>query len=429
VGRDNSRPISVGIVGTGYFGSGLLRRLALLDGFAPRVAANRTLERALAAFQRSGIDQHDVVITDDEQVAESAVQAGRYVATTDLLLPSALSGIDVIAEATGDLLVGARVALTALNAGKHVVAANSDVQATIGPMLKVIADRAGVVYTDIDGDEPGLLKGLVDNCGDMGLEVVVAANGKGVLKRHATPQTQAAYAAEYGIQPWLATAAADGTKLNFEMTVVANAIGFVPGKRGMYGPVVDVRRTMEEYHELGLLDGGHYVDYVLGARGVFVIVRSDDPVTQSDFNYLKLGDGPFYLLHRPEVLVHYAAPFSIRRAMKGQATVTPLGAPVAETVAVAKRDLEPGQRLDGVGGFDTYGQIVRADEANRDQLLPIGLAQYTRTRRRLRKDEPIPYCDVVVEDNNLAIELRRKQDEMFAPHDAESVIPFDPAMA
>lgn len=402
-------------MGTGYFGSGLLRRLAVVDGFAPRVAANRTLERALAALRSAGIDLHDVVVTDDVGVAESAIQAGRYVATTDLQLPSELTSIDVIAEATGDLLTGASVALRALEAGKHVVAANSDVQATVGPMLKVFADKAGVVYSDIEGDEPGLLKRLVDYCDDMGLEVVVAVNGKGVLKRYATPETQAAYAAEYGIQPWLATAAADGTKLNFEMTVVANATGFVPATPGMHGPVTDLQHLVRDYQKLNLLDGGHYVDFMLGGRGVFVIVHSDDPGIQSDFSYLKLGDGPFYVLQRAEVLVHYAALLSIRRAVLGRPTVTPLGAPVAETVAFAKRDLKAGQRLDGVGGFDTYGLIVGAHQVVRDRLLPVGLAQYVRTRRHIRKDEPIAYSDVVVEEENLALELRHEQDKLFAP--------------
>jgi predicted homoserine dehydrogenase-like protein len=89
-------------------------------------------------------------------------------------------------------------------------------------------------------------------------------------------------------------AAADGTKLNFEMTVVANATGFVPAIRGMRGPAVDLSHVVAELQALGLLDGGgHYVDCVLGGRGVFVIVQSDDPEVRSDFSYLKLGDGPF----------------------------------------------------------------------------------------------------------------------------------------
>jgi predicted homoserine dehydrogenase-like protein len=411
---DPTAGIGVGIVGTGFFGAGLLRRLAMLDDFEPRVAANRTLARALAAYQRAGVDRDRVVVTDDRRDAQAAIDAGRFVATADLLLPAALRGIDVIAEATGDLLVGTRVALAAIEAGKHVVAANSDVQATIGPILKVFADRASVVYSDIEGDEPGLLKHLFDYCTDMGLEVVVGANGKGVLKRYATPQTQAAFASENGIQPWLATAAADGTKLNFELTVVANATGLVPAVRGMHGPSTDLGRLLEDFQRLDLLDGGHYVDYVLGLRGVFVVVRSEDLETRSDFRYLKLGNGPYYVLHRPEVLAHYAAPLSIKRAVNlGQPTVTPLGAPVAETIAFAKRDLPVGHRLDGIGGFDTYGLIVRADEAVREQLVPVGLAQYGRVCHPIRTDEPVSYSHVTFEADNLALELRRKQDALF----------------
>jgi predicted homoserine dehydrogenase-like protein len=410
-----SPSISVAVVGTGYFGSGLLRRLALLDGFAPRVIANRTLERAVSAAQRAGIDADRLYVTDDAQAAQAALDAGGCVATSDVLLPTTLRGIDVLAETTGDVLVGAEVALAAIRAGQHVVAANPEAQATLGPILRMHADRAGVVYSDVDGDEPGLLKNLHDYCTGMGLDVVIAGNCKGVMKRYATPQTQAAFAAEYGLKPWIATAAADGTKLNFELTVVANATGLVPARRGMLGPSTSLEHVVADFERLNAFDGGHYVDYALGlGSGVFAIVRSDDPEVQSDFRYLKMGPGPYYLFHRPQVLIHYQAPDSIRRAARaGEATVTPLGAPVAETIAFAKRDLTDGQRLDGIGGFDTYGLIVRADAAARERLLPMGLAQFARLRHPIRQDAALSYDDVAFESSNAALELRREQDALF----------------
>src|SRR5262249_52614716 len=156
-----------------------------------------------------GIPAERIVVTGDEREAEAALERGTYVATTDLLLPTRLRGIDVVAEATGDVLVGAEVALAAIDGGKHVVAANPEAQATIGPILGVLAREAGVVYTDVDGDGPGLLKALVDACGAMGLDVVLAGNCKGVLKRYAPPEPRAAFAAEYPLNPWIATAAAD----------------------------------------------------------------------------------------------------------------------------------------------------------------------------------------------------------------------------
>jgi predicted homoserine dehydrogenase-like protein len=413
--RGASTPIRVAVIGTGYFGAGLLRRLALLDEFEPTIAANRTLERALAAFRRAGIATEMVAVTDDLREAQAAVDEGRYVATSDLLLPAALGDIDLVAETTGDVLVGAEVALASIRAGKHVVAANPEAQATVGPLLQVLANRAGVVYSDVDGDEPGLLTQLIGDCTGMGLEVVVAGNCKGVLKRYATPATQAAFAAEHRLKPWIATAAADGTKLNFELTVTANATGLGPARRGMYGPTTDPGHLVEDLQRLGLLDGGRYVDYALGlGSGVFAVVRSEDAEVRDDFRYLKMGSGPFYVFHRPYVLIHYQAPRSIARAVRrGEPTVTPRGAPVADTIAFAKRDLRPGQRLDGIGGFDTYGLIVRADEAARERLLPIGLASYARLCRAIPRDEPIEYDAVEWESDNLALELRHQQDALF----------------
>jgi predicted homoserine dehydrogenase-like protein len=411
----SKEPIRVAVVGTGYFGSGLVRRLALLDGFEPRVAANRTLERALAAFQRAGIELDRVVVTHDARQANAALNAGRYVATSNLFLPGELDGIDVVTEATGDVLVGAEVASAAIRAGKHVVAANPEAQATLGPILQVCAEQAGVVYSDVDGDEPGLLSDLLEYCGGMGLEVVVAGNCKGVLKRYATPETQAAFAAEYGLKPWIATAAADGTKLNFELTVVANATGYKPAVAGMHGPTSDAAHLIDDLGRLGLLDGGPYVDYAHGlGSGVWAIVRSDDAEVQSDFRYLKMGNGPFYLFLRPQVLIHYQAPRSLVRAVRhGEPTVAPRGAPTAETIAFAKRDLQPGQMLDGIGGFDTYGMIVASADAVRDNLVPVGIAQYARARRPIRKDDPIDYDAVHFETPNFALDLRERQDAHF----------------
>ncbi|MBV9547206.1 MAG: NAD(P)-dependent oxidoreductase [Chloroflexi bacterium] len=407
--------IGVAVVGTGFFGAGLLRRLAAVPDFEPRVVANRTLDHALDAIRRAGIASCQVVVTHDAREARAALNAGRLVVTSDLLLPAALDGVDVVAEATGDVVVGSRVAHTAIQAGKHVVAANPETQATVGPILRVLADANHVIYSDVDGDEPGLIRSLLDELASMGLEVAVAGNCKGVLKRYATPESQAGFAARFGLKPWIATAAADGTKLNFELTVVANASGLTPAVRGMRGPSTDAEHLVEDYHRLQLLDGGHYVDYAHGlGSGVFAIVRSDHPEVQSDFRYLKLGEGPYYAFVRPLVMCHYHAPRSISRAAwLGEPTVAPLGAPVAETIAFAKRDLEAGAELDGIGGFDLYGLIVRADEAARECLVPIGVAQYGRLRRSVRKDEPLEYDAVEFASDNFALQLRRQQDALF----------------
>lgn len=406
------QPIRVAVVGTGFFGAGLVRRLAAMPGLTPAVAANRTPARAEAALLAAGIAPALICRTDDPATARAALDRGQHVATADLALPAHLIGIDVVMEATGDVLVGATLALATIRGGKHFVAANVETQVTVGPILKILADEAGVVYSDVAGDEPGMLKALHARCVGLGFTPVVAGNGKGVLKRYATPTTQAEFARANDLQPWIATAAADGTKLAFEMATVANATGMPPATRGMVGPATTVQNLIADFARHGLLAHGPIVDYALGGvRGVFLIVHGDEPQFRREFRYLKMGDGPYYLFHDPYVLAHYEAPLAAARAaLHGTATVAPNGAPVAEVATFAKRALGAGERLDGIGGEHAYGLIVRADEARAEGLLPIGLAGYARLTRDIAQDQPVPRDAIVFEEENLVLDLRRQQD-------------------
>ena len=201
---------------------------------------------------------------------------------------------------------------------------------------------------------------LFDYCQGIGFEPVVAGNCKGVLKRYATPETQADFSEQYGIQPWIATAAADGTKLNIEMAAVANATGMMPQSLGMNGPKTRQENVLNDFARLNLLDGGRYVEYTLGIpAGVFMIARNDEKIVQSEFRYFKMGDGPHYLFYHPHILCHYDAPLSAAEAvLYHTATITPLGAPVAEVATIAKQKLTSGQTLDGIGGYSLYGITI-----------------------------------------------------------------------
>lgn len=408
-------PIRIAIVGTGYFGSGLVRRIATIGGLVPAVAANRRLERAVAALEVAGVERSNIRACDDPGAARAALKQGYHVVTSSLGLPAHIDEIDVVMEATGDVLVGAEVALETIRHRKHVVAANVETHATVGPILKSMADDAGVVYSDVDGDEPGILKNLFDYCVGLGFRPLVLGNCKGVLKRYATPETQAEFARAHGLRPWLASAAADGTKLNLEMAAVANATGALPAVRGMVGPTTTLDTVVEDLDRLELLSRGPIVEYTLGIpNGVFVVVRGDEPEVRRDFRYLKMGDGPHYLLYRPHVLIFYEAPLSAAEAVLYRTpTIAPHGAPVAEVAAFAKRDLKAGERLDGIGGFHCYGLITAAEEARSERLLPICLASYARLTRDIPKDRPVSRDDVVFEEENGVIELRRQQDAHF----------------
>lgn len=411
------RPLQAGVIGAGFLGGGLVRRLSKIKGMCAAIVANRTLEKARRVLEEAGIEPARVVRADDPDAATRALERGSSVITAELCLPAAVPQIDVIMEATGTMHVGTEVALECFRRRKHIIEANPEVQVTVGAYLKARADEAGVVYSDIDGDQPGIIMNLYNYASGLGLAPVVAGNCKGVMKRYATPETQAAFARAAGISPWIATAAADGTKLNLEMAAVANATGLKPARTGMVGPETTLEGLLAEFGRRGLLEGPPVVEYTLGIpSGVFVIARSDDAHLQREFRYLKMGDGPNYLFYRPYVLCQFEAPLTAAEAvLYGTATLTPAGgAPATDVATFAKRDLRAGEPLGGIGGPNHYGLIMDARTAGEEDALPVGLAEYAELRRDVSKDSPVRYDDVVLDERPTAVRLRKAQDAQFA---------------
>ena len=410
------RPIRVAIVGAGYMGRGVaLELLTPIVGMRLAAVAGRTLAGAAHAYREGGVD--NATVAESVPRLEDAVAAGRPAITDDARLVCEAEGIDVVIEATGDVEFGAWVALRAIECGKHVVL-NAEVDATVGPILNVYARRAGVVLTGTDGDEPGVAMNLYRFVTSIGYRPVLVGNVKGLLDPHRTPETQEVFATQHGQKPRMVTAAADGTKLAMEATILANATGFRVARRGMYGHrCAHVREAQDLYPLSQLLEGG-LVDYVLGAEpgtGAFVLVYTDHPVRQRYLSYFKMGNGPLYVLYTPYHLPHLqVVPTIARAALFQDATVAPRAGPVCDVLAVAKRDLEAGAVLDGIGGFTCYGTIDNADTVCREELLPMGLSEGCRVRRSIAQDRPIAYADVELPGGRLCDRLRAEQDAQFA---------------
>lgn len=406
------RPIRIGLSGSGVMGRMIaLQMLTPLPGMRLGAIANRTIEKARRAFEENGI-------TDIQNVCsvlqlDEAVRRGRAAVTDDPALLCRSEEIDVIIEATGSLEYGARTAMDAIRHGKHVVLINAELDSTLGPILKFHADKAGVVVTNVDGDEPGVAMNLLRYVRSLGLNPVGAGNLKGMIDPYRTPATQQAFADQYGQNSAIVTSFADGTKLAMEAAILSNATGFAVGKRGMYGPrCTHVREIASLLPSEQLLAHG-LVDYALGAEphtGAFVIVHEPHPVKQKHLAYLKMGSGPFYVFYTPYHLPHIQLAGSVARAaLFADATTSPLGAPVTEVVTVAKKDLNEGDFLDGVGGFCTYGVIENAGPARGEGLLPMGLSEGCRTRHRISKDTPITFSDVTLPSGRLIDQLWNEQ--------------------
>lgn len=413
--EEEGRPIRVGIVGAGYMGRGIT--LHIQGGvLGMRVAAisNRTLSRAEQAFRDAG-DTPRRVETAAE--LEAAIARGEPAVTEDHMLLCGADGIDVVIEATGEVEFGAHVVLRAIEHRKHVVLMNAELDATVGPILKMRADQAGVVITNTDGDQPGVVMNLLRFVRTIGYKPVLAGNIKGMIDPYRTPDTQRGFAEANKQGVKMITSFADGTKISMEMAVVANATGFRVGRRGMYGPACAHANDAPRLFDHDELLRGGMVDYILGAEpgpGVFVLGYSDEPIRRQYMNYFKMGDGPFYTFYTPYHLPHIEAPLTVARAaLFGDAATAPIGAPVCGVLTVAKKDLRAGETLDGIGGFACYGTIDNSEVLARDDLLPMGLSEGCRLKTDIPKDQPIRFADVVLPEGRLCDRLYAEQAERF----------------
>jgi len=411
------RPIRVGLVGAGYMGRGIaLEFLTPIAGMRLVAIANRTLADAARAYREAGVD--DVSTVDSVAALERVISNRRFAITDDALVLCRAEGIDAVIECTGDVEFGARVALEAIEYGKHVILMNAELDSTVGPILKVYADRNGVVITNTDGDEPGVAMNLYRFVKMIGYRPVAAGNLKGMIDPYRTPETQQAFAARHQQRPRMITSFADGTKLSMEATILANATGFRVARRGMYGHrCAHVRDTLTLYPLEELLHGG-LVDYILGAEphtGAFVLGYNDHPTKRQYMGYFKMGDGPLYAFYTPYHLPHLQiVPTVARAVLFRDATVAPQGEPVCDVLTVAKRDLKAGEVFDGIGGFTCYGTIDNAEVVRRENLLPMGLAEGCRLTRDVPRDQPITYSDVVVPPGRIVDRLRAEQGAHFA---------------
>lgn len=413
----DGNPVKVAMVGAGAMGRAItLQIVRATPGMKLVAIANRTPATAQQAYIEAGVDSVSVVNT-RPQLTE-ALEAGRCAVTDDPALLCEADGIEVVLEVTGAVEFGAHVVMNAIQHGKHVVTMNAELQGTLGPILKTYADRAGMVLTDSDGDQPGVIMNLYRFVRGLGVRAVLAGNIKGLQDAYRTPTTQADFARRGGLSPQMATSFADGTKMSFEMALVANATGMRVRTGGMLGPTcADVHDAAGYFSMDELLEGRGLIDYVVGAQpapGVFVLGYEEHPLQRHWLRMYKQGDGPLYTFYTPYHLCHLEVPTTVARAVLfHDAAVTPDFGHVVDVVATAKRDLRAGEILDGIGYYLTYGQAANAEHVQRNRLLPMGLSEGCKLIRNVPKDQILRYEDVEVPPGRLCDALRKEQETRF----------------
>src|SRR6476661_4292669 len=348
------RPVRVGMLGAGFMGQGLTNQI---ENSVPgmRVAAihNRKPQRAVDVYAYSG--HEGVRTTASQREFDDLTERGIPVVAEDPYLMCRSPHIDILVDVTGSVEFGAHVILEAFRHGKSVVLMNAEVDATIGPILRVHAKKYGQILSACDGDEPGLQMNLVRWVTGLGLTPRVVCNIKGLQDPHRNPTTQQAWAERWEQNPAMVTSFADGSKISFEQAIVANATGFSVLQRGMSRGLEyrgDVMEIGSLYDVDKLRELGGVVDYVVGTplTKVYCLAEHTDPKQQHYLELYKMGTGPLYSFFIPYHLVHFEVPFAIARAVLFRDSVAkPLAGPVVEVCAVAKRDLKAGEVLDDYG--------------------------------------------------------------------------------
>lgn len=369
----------IGLVGTGFIASGFAR---LIHNHAPDLELQ-------AVLTRRPLDQ-----------ADGFPFPNRLTHSLQQLIDQC----DIVVECSGDVLHATDVIDQVLRAGKPVVTMNSEFHVTTGSYF---ADKG--LLTEAEGDQPGSIAALREEAIMMGFKPLVYGNMKGFLNHHPTPEEMAYWAGKQGISVAQTTSFTDGTKIQIEQALVANAFGGTISCQGMQGPkATDVTKAAIDLARGAAERGQAIADYVLapGNAGVFVVGTHDKSEWKA-LNYLKLGDGPYYVLVRPFHLCQYEIIKTLRRVLSGGGVLLNNSSqPTISMVGIAKTQLTAGTPIDrAIGGFQVRGEAVRiADAANH---VPIGLIQNATVRRTLAPGQTITYDDIDLPDT-LALDIARK---------------------
>lgn len=405
--EQNGAPIKVGVIGAGQMGYGMVSQISTIPGMIVAGISDINLDaakRAADAYNASAAEKVNILTsTDFKEIVHSP-------------------NVEVIVDATGVPEAGAKISLETLIAKKHLVLLNVEIDITVGPLMKKLYDAADLIYTGSDGDEPAATVQMYEFAKSMGMEVLVAGKGKNnALKVSANPDSAQAEADSKGMNSHMLAAFQDGTKTMAEMNLLSNAIGYVPDVVGMHGISADLDGTVEKLNlkeNGGVLNSFWVVEYVDGiAPGIFCIVKGQNEGVQHELNYLlKKGERDHHILFRPYHLCSLETPLTIARAvLEHDTAIVPLGAPISETVAVAKRDIKAGEKIDGIGGYCVRGVLETHADMKKNGNVPIGLVGGTSVAKRDIKDGAfLTIDDIELDESTTVYKLRKLQDETFA---------------
>ena len=406
------KDIRITITGIGSIGKGLVYQSHSTKGITPVGIADIKIEKAIDCAEWLNLD-YRIVKTESE--LNECINSGNVAVTDDGSLLGSSELVDVYVESSNAIFAGALHAEKAIRSGIHVVMMNYEADLMYGPYLYGLAKEEGVVYTSADGDQPTVIKGLVDELDAWGFDLVMAGNIKGYLDRYTNPVKIEPEALKRSLDPKMCSSYTDGSKLCVEMAVLANALNLRTHIPGMYGKriksvydIFNVYNFQEIYK-----DKKPVVDYILGAEpkgGVFAVGYNENKFQQYTLDWFppNMGPGPFYLFYRPYHLGHIEGMACIAEAyLDNTARLEPKYGMKTNVFTYAKTDLKKGDTVDGMGGFAAYGLIENINQQS-EEGIPICLADNVTLNKDVKKDERINLADTNLDKNDPSFSLYRQ---------------------
>ena len=418
------RPVRVGLIGAGKFGSMFLSQVPTTPGLVVAAIADLAPDRARAACRSVGWPQ-------------DRIEATRI--TDDAMAMIASPDVEVIVEATGHAPAGIAHARAAIAHGKHIVMVNVEADVLAGPLLAREAERAGVVYSLAYGDQPALICEMIDWARACGFPVIAAGKGTKYLPEYhaSTPETVWGFyglppeqARVGGMNPQMFNSFLDGTKSGIEMAAVANASGLTPAPQGLDFPPCGTHELAEMLRpgNQGALHHAGQVEVISSLHrdgrvvqndlrwGVYVVFEAPNDYAArcfQEYGVVTDASGRISALYRPFHLIGLELNVSVLSAtLRGEATGAPTGFR-GDVVSTAKRDLKAGEVLDGEGGACVWGRLMPAADSLRIGGLPIGLANKVPLVRDIKAGQPVTWADVRIDPNDEAYRFRRAMEAAF----------------
>lgn len=438
--------LRVGLIGAGKFGSMYMAQAGSTAGIHLAAIADLAPARAVDALRRTGW-------RDGQGTAASVAEAlakGTTFITDDAHAIIAAPGIDVIIDATGSPSAGIAHVLACCRHKKQIIMVNVEADALAGPLLARRAEEAGIVYSLAYGDQPALICELVDWARACGFTVVAAGKGTKYLPAYhqSTPDTVWSHygfteeqLAQGDFNAKMFNSFLDGTKSAIEMAAVANATGLVPPGNGLHFPPCgadDLPRILKPRFAGGILDAAGQVEVVSSLErdgrpvyrdlrwGVYVTLTTENSYAArcfGEYGVVTDESGRYTALYRPAHLIGLELGISVASAaLRGEPTGSARGF-TGDVAATAKRELFPGETLDGEGGFTVYGTLLPARRSISEGCFPIGLAHQVRIKRHIAAGETILWNDVEYNDQDETVKFRLEMEAVFK---AEGSVEKDP---